>query len=152
MQAVPNERQERAFWIIRRGSTYVVQDQTVRSTQCNTDRGTPTVQNGDTVVAGGHTHPSRAGEKLYGCQAAAGQGPLSQRPGDGLPAPIAPRRDFNGGGSDSDWGVADITRVPEYVYTKDGNLYRLDPSTLPAQRKNNSNRWKIQGGICFAHR
>ncbi|CAN5186771.1 hypothetical protein BH23GEM2_BH23GEM2_09520 [soil metagenome] len=152
MQAAPNERQERAFWIIRRGSTYVVQDQTVRATQCNSDRGAEALQPGDTLVAGGHTHPSRAGERRYGCKSHPGRQPFSQHPNDNLYAPPAPHRDFNGGGSDTDWGVSDITGVPEYVHTKDGNLYRLDPGTPRSQRGGNPNRWRGQGGICFARR
>ena len=88
-----------------------------------------------------HAHPSSKGEDTYGCLSKKGVH-MAQHLGDHLPIPTS-NPDNNGGGSDSDWDVAN-QGFPSYTINKDGHIWRLDPNVPTANRASNTNKfdWK----------
>jgi hypothetical protein len=51
-----------------------------------------------------------------------------------------------------DWDFAGSRGKPVYVIDLDLNVYRLDPETLKADRKNNPNHWRFKSSnpnICL---
>jgi hypothetical protein len=115
------------------GAYRVVEAIDLQATSCDYShaRATATLQPGDTVKAGIHSHPHLEGELVYDdCKRV----PPGKK-GHAHPS-------VNGGGSDQDWDNATASGFPEYVITKEGIISRLTPGTPKGTaRKNNQNRW-----------
>lgn len=76
-----------------------------------------------------HTHPQQPGQPVCGGTA---------------------QPNWNGGGSDDDWGFATTTGKPVYAYSKEGRVSRLNANTAKGSWNSNTNRWKTRGKGCFA--
>lgn len=97
--------------------------------------GSPALPPGAVPVGVFHTHPSTAGERLYGCQ--------DVKPGE---IKRASRSKTAGGGSPPDWEGATISGAPVYVLNLNRKVARLDPGVAVSQRGNNPNQWKFNSG------
>ncbi len=83
-----------------------------------------------------HTHPSKENEPVYSasCKGKVANSSQTARAGP---------REKNGGGSEYDWDWAKQYGQPVYVINLGEHVFRLDPGTTTAERKNNPNKWKF---------
>lgn len=94
------------------------------------------------LVAIYHTHPSDAGEKVYGCPPN-GKEKYAQNLGD-VPhlQPQTAGPDWStGGGSTFDWEWTRTGEIADYVVAKSGRIWRLDWTTEVDDRANNPNKF-----------
>ena len=95
------------------------------------------------AVAFYHAHPAGVNDKTYGCQPGANGIQFKQSPTDPNGQDAYGVGDANGGGSDTDWDLANVppNNHTVYVINKDGSIWRLDPGTPKTQRPSNPNHW-----------
>ena len=93
----------------------------------------------DKPVGSFHTHPSAAGDTVYGCNARNAK----QTPGGPGTVRIAGDERKSGGGSEGDWDMTlnPSWPIPQYVMTKSGLISRLNYGTPKGARKQNPNIW-----------
>jgi hypothetical protein len=136
----PLGKKERGGYVYKRddGTVFLLPTVTGLETDCGyiVPAGAPPTITGARPIGVYHTHPSIAGERLFGC---------GQKPGFTV---WASRDKRHGGGSDPDWNQAAEAGLPNWVIDLDWNVARLDPTTPASQRGANPNRWKLDSNKC----
>ena len=115
------------------------------ATECNMHI-TPGAPAGFDSAGGYHSHSYTWPDSAYGCGADLDSLKIyySDYPGDGRMPAHPPKQEDEGGGSVADWDCAKYSGIPQYVFWKDGTVYRLDPQFVGPHNLN-PNHWKAFG-------